>query len=62
MSEKREYEKEYKVQAVKLAKKSDQQKQRRSCKYRSIHCMDGSEKQKRENWTSDAENAVQRNL
>ena len=42
MSEKREYEKEYKVQAVKLAKKSDQQKQRRSCKYRSIHCMDGS--------------------
>lgn len=45
MLEKREYEKEYKVQAVKLAKKSDQQKQRRSCRYRSTRCTDGSEKQ-----------------
>ena len=36
MSKKREYDEKYKVQAVKLAKTSDQQKQQqRSCKFQS---------------------------
>ena len=42
MSKKREYDGEYKVQAVKLAKTLDQQKQQqRSCKSLSTRCMAG---------------------
>ena len=45
MSKKREYDEEYKVQAVKFAKTSDQQKQQqRSCKFLSTRCTAGYKK------------------
>ena len=45
MSKKREYDGEYKVQAVKLAKTLDQQKQQqRSCKFLSTRCTAGYKK------------------
>ena len=45
MSKKREYDEKYKVQAVKLAKTSDQQKQQqRSCKFLSTRCTAGYKK------------------
>ena len=45
MSKKREYDEEYKVQAVKSPKTLDQQKQQqRSCKFLSTRCTAGYKK------------------
>ena len=45
MSKKREYDEKYKVQAVKFAKTSDQQKQQqRSYKFLSTRCTAGYKK------------------